>query len=495
MKISRRQWDNYISKLSKINVAASTAMQKYINANGLDDMNAVIDYAYGLTSKYGEAASALACQMYDDIAQASGVTVPPAEMAETADYNYTAKAVQGTLLNLNNTIPSTVGRLVKQSAADTTLKNALRDGAQFAWIPSGDTCAFCLTLASRGWQYMSKKALKNGHAEHIHANCNCEYAISFDKNPKVEGYDSDYYERLYKNAKGGNPTQKINYMRREQYAEQRGRGKENASPWSSEKIKGALKGDYTAFESIVNKSPIRGLYNQYSEEARYVKESGRGSYTSGSSTIHFDTKKREGLSEFSTLAHENGHMFDDKMGRVTGLSFGEVDLINSRCIIGSGITKTLKAVPSSSDEFLTALRKDMQALEPKVKDKSIRTELLSSTAKNNATSGVQDALDGFFATTNSGLLPWGHGNRYYNREYNRRIVGFNNEKALKQAYTELGFDASSQAKVKRIARSYEAASEAWANVASAVTVGGDELKYVQEYLPETYAAFMRIIGG
>jgi hypothetical protein len=183
------------------------------------------------------------------------------------------------------------------------------------------------------------------------------------------------------------------------------------------------------------------------------------------------------------------------MGRVTGLSFGEVDLINSRCIIGSGITKTLKAVPSSSDEFLTALRKDMQALEPKVKDKSIRTELLSSTAKNNATSGVQDALDGFFATTNSGLLPWGHGNRYYNREYNRRIVGFNNEKALKQAYTELGFDASSQAKVKRIARSYEAASEAWANVASAVTVGGDELKYVQEYLPETYAAFMRIIGG
>ena len=45
------------------------------------------------------------------------------------------------------------------------LKNALRDGAEFAWVPNGDTCAFCMTLASRGWQRASKRAIKNGHAE------------------------------------------------------------------------------------------------------------------------------------------------------------------------------------------------------------------------------------------------------------------------------------------------------------------------------------------
>lgn len=27
------------------------------------------------------------------------------------------------------------------------LKNALRDGAEFAWVSNGDTCAFCMTLA------------------------------------------------------------------------------------------------------------------------------------------------------------------------------------------------------------------------------------------------------------------------------------------------------------------------------------------------------------
>ena len=104
--------------------------------------------------------------MYDAVASASRVNVPEAEPAPTPEYGEVAKAVNGTVKNSSERqIPRTVGRLVKRTGADTTLKNAQRDGAQFAWIPSGDTCAFCLTLASRGWQNMSDKALKNGHAE------------------------------------------------------------------------------------------------------------------------------------------------------------------------------------------------------------------------------------------------------------------------------------------------------------------------------------------
>ncbi|MCD8054201.1 MAG: hypothetical protein LUF00_09170 [Lachnospiraceae bacterium] len=95
-----------------------------------------------------------------------------------------------------------------------TLKNAERDGAQFAWVPQGDTCAFCLTLASRGWQYMSKKALRNGHAEHIHANCDCQYAIRFDSSSTVEGDDSDKYREMYDSAEGNTSQEKIKSMRR-----------------------------------------------------------------------------------------------------------------------------------------------------------------------------------------------------------------------------------------------------------------------------------------
>lgn len=493
MRISARDWENYISKLSKVNKKAAEAMQAFIDKNGMDDMDAVVEYAYALATKYGEASGELACEMYDAVAEASGVYVPPAEMAPTASYVDTAKAVRGTLFNPHNTVPQTVGRLVKQTGADTTLRNALRDGAKFAWIPHGETCAFCITLASRGWQNMSRNALRNGHAEHIHANCNCEYAISFDKNPSVEGYDPDYYLKIYKDADGVKPATKIKNIRRmlEEKRQNEVATVGDVSTWASDKLKRVLGSDYDAFEDLVNGSPIRALYDKYSDEGEFYYDGG-GVYKNRRE-VHFGLESKEGMHKFSVLGHESGHMFDDKMGRLPGLSFKEVDLINAKCPIGSGIYKTLEAVPSSSDEFLSALRKDMANLRHKVRDKSIRTEFLETVAKKNATAGIQDALDGFFGTQDSGLLPWGHGGSYYNRSYNRRFVGFKNEKNLKSAYAEMGFDASNQAKVKKLSRAYEAASEAWANMSSAVTCGGEELKYMKQYMPETYKVFMSIL--
>ncbi len=86
-------------------------------------------------------------------------------------------------------------------------------------MPSGDTCAFRTTLAPRGWQRASKKAVKGGHAEHIHSNCDCTYAIRFDGKGGVAGYDPEKYLRMYEGAEGDTPREKINAMRRENYAE------------------------------------------------------------------------------------------------------------------------------------------------------------------------------------------------------------------------------------------------------------------------------------
>jgi hypothetical protein len=114
--------------------------------------------------------------------------------------------------NEGGQVAQIIGRKVKQAGADTTLKNAIRDGAEFAWVPHGDTCAFCMTLASRGWQTASKAALKGGHAEHIHSNCDCEYAIRFSDRDGVRGYEPNRYKRIY-DSHGGD----INAIRREQY--------------------------------------------------------------------------------------------------------------------------------------------------------------------------------------------------------------------------------------------------------------------------------------
>lgn len=221
MTISRRVWSKYIQGLRKVNDEAARLANEYLVSHDVlteAGTDALIEFCYGLATKYGEAAAALASEMYDALALATGATVPAAVPAATATMQETAKAVVGTLKTGNNEIVSSaVGRLVKMAGVDTTMQNALRDGAEWAWIPVGDTCAFCITLASRGWQRASKKALKGGHAEHIHANCDCTYAIRFDDS-EVEGYDPRVYEDMYYGADGSTPEERINAMRREDYA-------------------------------------------------------------------------------------------------------------------------------------------------------------------------------------------------------------------------------------------------------------------------------------
>lgn len=214
MQITKKAWLEYITKMSQISQKAADLMQSWVQKNGLENDKALLDYAYALSQHYGQAIGALSCQMYEATAAAQGVIVPTAEVADLPDYGEVAKAVKGTKKQSPNNIPGTLARLVKQVGADTTLKNAERDGAQFAWVPHGDTCAFCITLASRGWQYMLKKALRNGHAEHIHAHCDCEYAVRFDGKSTVAGYDPDKYLEEYYDANGD-----INEMRRKRYAQ------------------------------------------------------------------------------------------------------------------------------------------------------------------------------------------------------------------------------------------------------------------------------------
>ena len=223
MEIKRSDWDRYISKLSAVDKKAAAMMEAYVQQVGFEHMDTLIRTGYLLTQRCSEAASALSAQFYDELAAASGKSLPPAEPAEPPTYGEVAKTINGIHKTSENPeeYAGAVGRMVKRTGADTMLQNAERDGAEFAWVPNGDTCAFCMALASRGWQKMSKKALKNGHAEHIHSNCDCTYAIRFDGNTTIEGYDPEEYKAKYDAAEGATPQERINYMRRQQYAEKK----------------------------------------------------------------------------------------------------------------------------------------------------------------------------------------------------------------------------------------------------------------------------------
>lgn len=220
MKISHAQWMDYIEKLYSVSEKAGDLIFDWVEKHSYEDLDALIEYAYTVATKYGEGAAALAAEMYDLTAELSGKVLAAAIPAETATYTEVLTAVTGTAKYKNPKLTaSSVSRLVKVAGVDTTMQNALRDGAEWAWIPVGETCAFCLTLASRDWQPASKRAIKKGHASHIHANCNCTYAVRFDQDTTVEGYEPEAYYDLYSNAEGANYKEKINSIRRRLYEE------------------------------------------------------------------------------------------------------------------------------------------------------------------------------------------------------------------------------------------------------------------------------------
>ena len=225
MTIKDSVWQTYIKRLRRVSSEAASQMSKYLATTEWFLNNrtkqAAINYAYALATKYGEAATALACDMYDSVVAASAAKIAgAAEPARTATYAEVARAINGTAKTGNEDLmASSVDRMVKMAGMDTTMQNAIRDGAEWAWIPSGDSCAFCLELASNGWQRASRAVLNGDHCDHIHANCDCTFAIRFDSDSGVQGYNPSTYKRIYANAEGSNSKEKLNSIRRDLYAQ------------------------------------------------------------------------------------------------------------------------------------------------------------------------------------------------------------------------------------------------------------------------------------
>lgn len=257
------------------------------------------------------------------------------------------------------------------------------------------------------------------------------------------------------------------------------------------KQSGMTEAEYQEYLNIINShsnEDVIKLYSEYADEIKKVSLTAKGgAYQPASVTLNFTYPKYADMNKYGTLAHEYGHFFDDKAG-FDGLHFKEMEAVRK----ATGLDTTFKNAASSSDEFLAAMRSD------KVHIKSILTaDAKADLIAHNASSGVQDAIDGLFTKSR---LCWGHGEKYYNRKYATveqmdRILNSSLKKNLQQAYKDLGLDASNQSKVKSLCRQYEAASEAWANILSAEVCGGESLEYVKKYLPNSYQAMLNILKG
>lgn len=258
---------------------------------------------------------------------------------------------------------------------------------------------------------------------------------------------------------------------------------------NTQKLKAAMKGtDYDEYMSILREHgnpSIQRLYAGYADGIDSIKVGKSGYYQPSTNTIVFSYPQQKhldnGKSKFGTLAHEYGHYFDKKAD-FKDLHFKEIELIHSKT---KWQEQRFSKVASSSDEFLEAVRKDRELLKQTLTDE-VRKDLMD----HDASSGVQDAIDGLLAER----INWGHGDKYYNRKYHS-AKQLKDHKGIQQAYKELGIDASNLSKTAFECRIYESASEMWANIMSAEVNGGSELDYVKEYLPNSYAAMLKILEG
>lgn len=215
-QIPSKAWLSYIGKLRRLNTTVANCMQAYVDQYGVSDSQKLIDVAYGLVTKYGEGSAALASEMYDALAELQGAHVPAAEPAETAStakwHAWSTRQKPHAAAQKRGEPPCKACRSRHDAEKRFARRRRICMGAERRHL------RVLHDAGLRGWQRASKKAIKNGHAEHIHANCDCTYAIRFDPEVNVEGYDPDAYLKAYRDAGSD-----VNELRRIHYAENRER--------------------------------------------------------------------------------------------------------------------------------------------------------------------------------------------------------------------------------------------------------------------------------
>lgn len=173
----------------------------------------MLESMYGLVSDYGDAAAVESLGWYLAVrAEAVGLDdgfLPslPEQLPEDVVHASTRWAL-GELMkgeDLDKALKSLNGvldRLVKKLGRESIVRAADSDPKKPRWarVPHGQTCAWCLMLASRGWVYLDAQSA--GAARQWHADCDCQIVPAWGKKtPKIAGYDPDALHAQYEAAR------------------------------------------------------------------------------------------------------------------------------------------------------------------------------------------------------------------------------------------------------------------------------------------------------
>lgn len=180
-----------------------------------------------VAERYGVSAQELGAQWYDYCARKAGVNTDAAEVGEI-NYNgidahfenlldayangdeswehvepRIRSAFEDEMRNLSReTIIGNLDRDERQSRRRRYRQTARAEArAGYARVPVGETCAWCIMLASLGYYYRSEETALGVEPDHYHAHCDC-IAVPYHGPGAIEGYDDyEMYFDIYATAR------------------------------------------------------------------------------------------------------------------------------------------------------------------------------------------------------------------------------------------------------------------------------------------------------
>lgn len=174
----------------------------------------LIQIASAIGEKYGLLASELGAQWYDLCTQLAGVNAEPAELSTMDSESIAASANAAATRAESGIIAEAFGsylqNVINESIRMTGDANLWRDyerglaGGRWCRVPVGETCAWCLMLASQGAWYVSRESALGETADHYHRDCNCIAVYHADAD-SIKGYtELERYKRIYYEAENAN---------------------------------------------------------------------------------------------------------------------------------------------------------------------------------------------------------------------------------------------------------------------------------------------------
>lgn len=170
----------------------------------------LIELASQLAGKYAMFGCELGAQWYDLCTELAGIQAEPAyvnpptyeELAERA----MKAAEQYPELPVEHVLGEFLQNVIESSIRDTGTSNLQRDyerglcAGKWSRVPVGETCAWCLMLASQGAWYVSEESALGREAGHYHSHCDCK-AVYHSDPEQIYGYkDLFRYKEMYYDA-------------------------------------------------------------------------------------------------------------------------------------------------------------------------------------------------------------------------------------------------------------------------------------------------------